>query len=93
MSAKLKSRELKYHSVGVFLRGARESTGLTQREVSIKLGYSTSQFISNFERGVALPPLQKMKVLAKLYKLSISELIEAVLDCEKERMSRELGRR
>lgn len=56
-----------YTELGTFLAKAREDKGFTQREVSDMLGYSSAQFISNFECGIAAPPLKKMKVLLRKY--------------------------
>jgi len=41
-------------------KALREKVGLTQREVSDSLGYSTPQFISNVERGRCRFPVQKL---------------------------------
>lgn len=43
-------------TIGKFLRDARVSAGLTQRDVSAKMGYTSAQFVSNWERGVCAPP-------------------------------------
>lgn len=59
-----------YTQLGDYLKYGREKSDLTQREVGKILGYSSAQFISNFERGIAPPPMKKLKKLVKLYKLS-----------------------
>jgi len=61
----------------------RERAGLTQREVSDSLGYSTSQFISNVERGRCRFPIQKLSKIKKLYRLSTDQMIDLVLAEEK----------
>ncbi len=73
-----------YLVVGEYLKELREKSGMTQREVSLALGYSSAQFISNFERGIALPPLKKLKTLHVLYKGSMSKLIDLTLMAERE---------
>ena len=40
------------------LKDAREAKGLTQRELAEMLGYTSAQFISNWERDVARLPLK-----------------------------------
>lgn len=45
-------------------KSLRERAGLTQREVSDSLGYSTPQFISNVERGRCRFPVQKLPKIA-----------------------------
>ncbi|RYZ96490.1 MAG: XRE family transcriptional regulator, partial [Proteobacteria bacterium] len=56
---------------------------LTQRSVSLSLGYSSAQFISNFERGIAAPPLKKLKILARLYKMPTDRVVDLVIEAER----------
>lgn len=79
-----------YSPVGQFLREGRLKAGLTQRTVSLKLGYSSAQFISNFECGVSTPPLKKMKELVSMYRLDIERLIELTTECQKNILRTEL---
>jgi len=58
----------------------RENAGISQKEVADELGYSSPQFVSNWERGIAFPPVQSFKRLAKLYKVSPKVLIEMKID-------------
>ena len=44
--------------LGTYLKQVRETSGLTQHDVSAKLGYSSPQFISNIERGISVVPLK-----------------------------------
>lgn len=53
---------------------------MSQGEVAEKLGYSSPQFVSNWERGLACPPLDALSVLIKLYNLNREELIEKILE-------------
>lgn len=56
------------------LKKLRINAELSQRDVSDALGYSTPQFISNWERGVSYPPIRALKTLAKLYDVDAEEL-------------------
>jgi len=62
-----------------FLADKRKTAGLSQRQVSDRLGYSTPQFISNWERGISNPPIGSVKRLGTLYKVSSEELFEVLL--------------
>lgn len=62
-----------------FLKNSREKSGLTQAEVAKTLGYSTAQFVSNWERGLSYPPLKALRTLSKLYKVNMDELFNAIL--------------
>lgn len=59
-----------------YLKKSRESVGLSQTFVSSKLGYSSPQFVSNWERGLSHPPVKSLKKIAKLYKLKDKELFD-----------------
>jgi transcriptional regulator with XRE-family HTH domain len=62
-----------------FLKEKRTLAGLTQAEVAEKLGYTTAQFISNWERGISNPPISTIKKICQLYKVSNEEVYEIVL--------------
>lgn len=75
---------------GELLKKFREMRGLTQKQVSDKLGYSSPQFVSNWERGVSMPPMNSLKKVARILKLEKETLGDHVLaDFETE--LRELG--
>jgi transcriptional regulator with XRE-family HTH domain len=82
-----------YTAVGEYLRYLRTKAGLTQREVSLELGYSSAQFISNFERGIALPPLKKLKVMQKIYRGNLSRLVDLTIEAERRILVEALKRR
>jgi transcriptional regulator with XRE-family HTH domain len=88
MAAKKKQYALprKYTKLGEYLQEMRNKAGLTQREVSLALGYSSAQFISNFERGIAVPPLKKMRVLVRMYNMPVETVMTLILDAEREIM-------
>lgn len=48
----------------------------TQHDISEQLGYSSPQFISNWERGIAKPPINSLRQVAKAYKMPVTDLIE-----------------
>lgn len=76
----------RYTDLGEYLQKMRTRSGLTQREVSMTLGYSSAQFISNFERGIAVPPLKKLKTLVKMYDMSAETVMGLILDAEREHL-------
>lgn len=57
------------------LKRMRERAGLTQLEVSKRLQYGTKQFISNWERGVSLPPDAALRALAEIMQQPLREII------------------
>ena len=64
-------------------RQHREKAGLTQKEVSDALGYTTPQFISNVERGRCRFPVEKLTKLKRLYRLSSDQLVDMIMVDEK----------
>ena len=62
---KIKKR---YTALAEFMRDARLAAGKTQRQLAKCLRYSTPQFISNWERGIAPVPLDHIKKIARILK-------------------------
>jgi transcriptional regulator with XRE-family HTH domain len=71
----------------------REKAGLTQRDVSEALGYSTPQFISNVERGRCRFPVEKLNRIKKLYRLSVNQMIDLILNEERQGLLKVLRKR
>lgn len=70
--------------IGKLVKQGRTNAGLTQAALAKKLGYSSSQFVSNWERAASLPPLHKLAKIAKLTKTQYGEFKEVLLkDFEK----------
>lgn len=72
-------RTMRKNHLGKYLQKKRIKSDLTQIEVAKKLGYSSAQFISNFERGLCSPPLKQMKKLTSLYELDPAEVIDIMM--------------
>lgn len=77
----------------VFLKNKRIAAGHSQKDVADKLGYSTPQFISNWERGISQPPVNSLKRLADLYNTSADELFEVALATTIQEVSQDLKRK
>lgn len=63
-----------------YLRQKRLDSGLSQLDVARVLGYSSPQFVSNWERGLVSPPLETIAVLIDLYKIPAGEIVDRILD-------------
>jgi len=72
-----------------FLKEKRVAAGLTQSEVARKLGYSSPQFVSNWERGLANPPVFVLRDLTKMYKVSADSMFDLLVDDVKNELHRE----
>ena len=87
-------RSKKNVSLAEFLRNRRQELQLTQGQVALKMGFSSPQFISNWERGTALPPLHKLNSVRKvvrIYKLNVEDYIDRVLNEQRARILARLG--
>ena len=68
------------NSLSKFLKEKREECGLSQLEVAEQLGYSSAQFVSNWERGIVAPPIDTIAVLIDLYKLTPGHVIQKIVE-------------
>ena len=66
-------------SLNVYLKKARQKAGLSQGDVAKELGYSSPQFISNWERGLSSPPLDTLSDLVRIYAIPGRELVDVML--------------
>lgn len=55
--------------IAKLLKARRLELGLDQKDIAKKLGYTSPQFISNWERGMSTPPAKKIKRLAQILEL------------------------
>jgi transcriptional regulator with XRE-family HTH domain len=70
--------------LGQFLKEGRVKAKLSQWECASKLGYETSQVISNWERGVQSPPFNKLIDICRLFNFSPTAMMEKLLDVQRE---------
>jgi transcriptional regulator with XRE-family HTH domain len=68
-----------HDSLGVFFKEKRSNMGMTQLDVARKLGYTSAQFISNFERGLCSLPLPAIRKLTQLYKTDGKRVFELIM--------------
>lgn len=66
------------------LKAARYYSGHSQLDVAKKLGYTTSQFVSNWERGVSRPPVPVLHKLGIIYEVNAHELLKGAFKAEAE---------
>ncbi len=69
---------MKYKNTANLVRIRREKKGVSQSEISRKLKYAHSQFISNFERGYSPLPIKKLNDIRKILGISKAELLKAL---------------
>jgi transcriptional regulator with XRE-family HTH domain len=85
---------LRRRIVGKFLRERRVKAGLTQMDVATSLSYTTAQFISNWERGISMPPLETLPKISGLLKIPPKEIIAVISQYQEQLLAqsrKELG--
>lgn len=78
MKSKKKTKNEK-SSLSSFLREKRIANGLSQADVAEFCRYGSSQFISNWERGISSPPVSTLRKLCGLYKINQDEMFDKLL--------------
>jgi len=71
-------REPLLREAGMFLKQKRVDAGFSQGDVAKAAGLTSPQFISNIERGIALPSPHLMSVMIAKYKFDSEEFIELI---------------
>lgn len=66
--------QVKRHTLGAKIAAARARAGLSQDELSFRLG-CPQQSVSFWERNIRKPPRNAIKPLAELLGLSVEELL------------------
>ncbi len=66
------------------IKNARRIAGMCQDELALQLGYRSGQAVSNWERGVLVPPLRHIDQLVTLLKID-KELFNTLLKDKKVR--------
>lgn len=69
--------------ISEYFKSKRVGVNLSQQDVAKALGFTTGQFISNWERGLSFPPMQVLPKLVKLYKINKNELVNVYLEEQK----------
>lgn len=73
-----------------FLKEKRVSANMTQGQVAEILGYTSPQFVSNWERGMSYPPIETLKQLSRIYSIDQDELFDVLLKSSIEELERDL---
>ena len=74
--------------LGKYLKEKRLAVELSQAEVAKKLGYNSAQYISNFERGLCMPPLKKLRKLILMYNIEPKIVYDMMLKAQERELSK-----
>lgn len=65
---------INYNAIGLRIRKIRMDKGITQEELAFRINTSAA-YISNIERGVKRPSLQKLSDIADVLHVTVNDLI------------------
>lgn len=74
---------------GTWIKEARKAAGLSQRDISKKLGYTSPQFVSNWERSYSHPPKYAVIKLSKALGVDVNAIKEKIYADKAEQLKQE----
>lgn len=77
---------MKVSKAGLMLKSCREKKGLTQHEVACKLGYRSSQPISNAERLMRPPNPYKLEAWCEIVGADVSKVVKVMVKHYKDKL-------
>ncbi len=82
---------MKPNKFSEYMAKKRVKSGKTQGDISRRLGYGSAQFLSNFERGLCVFPLAKLKILCAEIGVSREKAAEMLIKIETAKINKGLG--
>lgn len=76
----------RFETLSNYLYEKRIFKDITQGDLAKMLGYKSSQFISNWERGLAKPPPEALRKMIKILDLDGNELFAIMMKMEEKRI-------
>ena len=73
------SREPEFKEMGKAIKLKRMEKGISQAQIAEALGYSSPQFVSNWERGVSSPPMNALLVIIEMLGMDKVEVFELLM--------------
>ncbi|MCB0413568.1 MAG: helix-turn-helix transcriptional regulator [Bdellovibrionales bacterium] len=86
-------KKIKKNTLSDILKQSRNKLNMSQGDLAKTLGYTSPQFISNWERGISSPPLKTICKLVNVLSLDPDEVIEVMLIEEEKTLRKALETR
>lgn len=89
MGTKIKNKKnpkIVNENLGAFIRKMRLERGYSQADISVSLGYTSPQFVSDWERGISSPPVKKLIELAQLLGVKSDVLFDLLVTLATEQL-------
>lgn len=87
-----KNSKVVREDLGVFIKNTRLTQGYSQAELATILGYTSPQFISDWERGVSSPPVKKLPELSKVLNVKVDILFNLLVTLATEQLVSNLSK-
>jgi len=79
-------------TLGSFIRKMRLEKEFSQADLAANLGYTSPQFISDWERGISTPPVKKLHELAILLEVKVDVLFDLLVTLATEQLVENLSK-
>jgi transcriptional regulator with XRE-family HTH domain len=73
-------------SINERIRTRRLEMGLTQLEISKKIGLESPQYISNIERGLCAPSVEVLQKLVHILKIDAHEIVDMMVNSYRQKL-------
>jgi transcriptional regulator with XRE-family HTH domain len=77
--------------LSIFLRKHRLKNQLSQKQLAVLLKYESSQYISDWERGISSPPMKKLNHLAEVLQIPTDILFDLLLKYSLQKLTQEMS--
>lgn len=73
--------------LGSFLMRAREDAGMSQPQLAQLMGYTSGQYVSNWERGIAPFPTSQLGKVQRLLDIKSADLLKIWLEEKRDKFN------
>lgn len=79
-------------TLGEYIKKTRLAQGYSQSELAHLLGYTSPQFISDWERGVSSPPVKRLHEIAEVLDVKVDLLFNLLVTLATEQLVNNLSK-
>lgn len=69
-----------YTEIGIIIRDARQKKEITQKELSLDLGFTSTQYISNLERGITTMSADNLGKICSILEIPADYIQKLLVD-------------
>lgn len=87
-----KNTKVVRETLGSYIKKTRLARGYSQSELAAELGYTSPQFISDWERGVSSPPVKRLHELSEVLNVKVDMLFNLLVTLATEQLVNNLSK-